>query len=42
MEKPMITAGLFCKICSLQKDEEKYPDILDCGIAASKPILIID
>ena len=40
MKRPMTTAELFDKIQDILKDKGKMPDILDYGIATSKPVPI--
>ncbi len=40
MKKPMTTAGLFNEIKTILKNKNMLPDILDYGIATSKPVPI--
>ena len=42
MKRPMTTAELFDKIQDILKEKGKLPDILDYGIATSKPVPIRD
>lgn len=38
--KPMTTENLFNKICSILKEKDRLPDILDYGLATHRSILI--
>ncbi len=40
MKKPMTTAELYEKICSILKEQGKMPDILDYGLATYRPVPI--
>ena len=40
MKKPMTTADLFNEIKTILKNKNMLPDILDYGIATSKPVPI--
>lgn len=40
MKRPMTTAELFNKICSILKEKNKMPDILDYGLATHAPVPI--
>ncbi len=40
MKKPMTTAELYEKVCSILKEQGKLPDILDYGLPAYHPVPI--
>lgn len=40
MDRPMTTQELFNRICDILEEKGKMPDILDYGIATSKPVPI--
>lgn len=38
MKKPMTTAELYEKVCSILKEQGKMPNILDYGLPAYHPV----